>query len=195
MSKHKLCILGDGGVGKTAFTIQFCTNQFVTEYDPTIEDSYRKQVVIDDINCMIEILDTAGQEEFKALRDQWIQDCEGFILVYAITSRRSFEQIMEFVSQVERVKDEDKESLQMILVGNKCDLADKRKVSVQEGEKLAQELHASFKEGSAKTRVNVEETFFDLVRKLRSSQGGGNTTNGKNSKPKKKESSGLCSLL
>ena len=81
----------------------------------------------------------------------------------------------------------------MILVGNKCDLADKRKVSTQEGEKLAQELNAAFKEGSAKTRINVEETFFDLVRKLRSSQGG--DKNGGNKPTKKPSSGGVCSLL
>jgi small GTP-binding protein len=57
---YKICVLGDGGVGKTALTIQLCSNHFVEEYDPTIEDSYRKQVVIDDESCLLEILDTAG---------------------------------------------------------------------------------------------------------------------------------------
>ena len=61
---YKICVLGDGGVGKTALTIQLCSNHFVEEYDPTIEDSYRKQVVIDNESCLLEILDTAGQEGF-----------------------------------------------------------------------------------------------------------------------------------
>jgi GTPase KRas protein len=83
-------VLGDGGVGKTALTIQLCSNHFVEEYDPTIEDSYRKQVVIDDESCLLEILDTAGQEEFTALRDQWIRDCEGFVLIYRFVGEKFF---------------------------------------------------------------------------------------------------------
>lgn len=56
MSLYKIVVLGDGGVGKTALTIQLCLNHFVETYDPTIEDSYRKQVVIDDQACIMEIL-------------------------------------------------------------------------------------------------------------------------------------------
>lgn len=165
MSHYKICCLGDGGVGKTALTIQLCSNHFVEEYDPTIEDSYRKQVVIDEDSCLLEILDTAGQEEFTALRDQWIRDCEGFVIIYSITSRSSFEQVSTFKEQVMRVKDAD--SLPMMLVGNKCDLENKREVSTQEGHDLARAFGAQFKEASAKTRINVEEVFYDLVRSIR----------------------------
>jgi len=178
---YKICVLGDGGVGKTALTIQLCSNHFVEEYDPTIEDSYRKQVVIDDESCLLEILDTAGQEEFTALRDQWIRDCEGFVLIYSITTRTSFEQVSVFKDQVLRVKDVEK--IPLMLVGNKCDLEDKREVSTQEGQDLARAFGASFKETSAKTRVNVEEAFYDLVRKIRASRG--------NKEVKK----GFCNLL
>lgn len=162
---YKICVLGDGGVGKTALTIQLCSNHFVEEYDPTIEDSYRKQVVIDDESCLLEILDTAGQEEFTALRDQWIRDCEGFVIIFSITSRSSFEQVSTFKEQVMRVKDADR--LPMMLVGNKCDLEEKREVSTQEGQDLGKQFGAQFKETSAKTRVNVEEAFYDLVRMIR----------------------------
>ena len=178
--------MGDGGAGKTASTIQFVANHFVEMYDPTIEDSYRKQVVIDDESCLLEILDTAGQEEFTALRDQWIRDCEGFVLIYSITSRPSFEQVSVFKDQVLRVKDKDK--IPMMLVGNKCDLEEKREVSTAEGQDLSRAFGASFKEASAKTRVNVEEAFYDLVRKIRSHRQG---TSGK---PGGKKSGG-CSVL
>ncbi|KAJ9473835.1 putative 60S ribosomal protein L19-A (putative) [Pseudozyma hubeiensis] len=69
---YKLVMLGDGGVGKTALVIQLCLSHFVETYDPTIDDSYRKQTVIDDQPCVLEVLDTAGQEEYTALRYQWI---------------------------------------------------------------------------------------------------------------------------
>merc|ERR1712137_1347805 len=165
MTSYKICCLGDGGVGKTALTIRLCSNHFVEEYDPTIEDSYRKQVVIDDQTCLLEILDTAGQEEFTALRDQWIRECEGFIIAYSITSTHSFHQVKVFKQQVNRVKDAD--NLPMMLVGNKCDLEEEREVPTEEGVALAEKLGCQFKEASAKTRKNVEESFYDLVRAIR----------------------------
>ena len=101
-------------------TIQLIQNHFIDEYDPTIEDSYRKQVTIDDETCLLDILDTAGQEEYSAMRDQYMRTGQGFILVYAITSRSSFDEIVTFKDQILRVKDKDR--VPMVLVGNKCDL-------------------------------------------------------------------------
>ncbi|CAH8519635.1 unnamed protein product [Schistosoma mattheei] len=65
MTEYKLVVVGAGGVGKSALTIQLIQNHFVEEYDPTIEDSYRKQMVIDGEICLLDILDTAGQEEYR----------------------------------------------------------------------------------------------------------------------------------
>merc|ERR1712232_1429091 len=192
MTSYKICCLGDGGVGKTALTIQLCSNHFVEEYDPTIEDSYRKQVVIDGQPCLLAILDTAGQEEFTALRDQWIRDCEGFIIIYSITGRNSFNQVTAFRNQV--LKDND--TIPLMLVGNKCDLEDKREVETNEGEELAKKLNCQFKEASAKTRENVEESFYDLVREIRkdSTTKDEPVTTGQKDPEKKKKKSG-CPLL
>jgi len=165
MNIVKLCCLGDGGVGKTSITIQLCSNHFVEMYDPTIEDSYRKQMVIDDEACMLEILDTAGQEELTALRDQWIRGAEGFIIVYSITSRTSFDQVTQFMHQILRVH--DVENMPMVIVGNKCDLEEVREVSSHEGRELAKTTRASFLEASAKTRQNIEEIFGVVVRSVR----------------------------
>ncbi|KAM9983556.1 hypothetical protein ACTFIY_000268 [Dictyostelium cf. discoideum] len=161
----RLCIMGDGGVGKTAVTIQFISNHFVYYYDPTIEDSYRKQCVIDDQVYMLDILDTAGQDELTAMRDQWIRSCEGFVLVYSITSRSSFDQVQFFREQIIRVL--DREDVPIMMIGNKSDLDDERQVTYQEGKDLARCLGMSFMEVSAKSRANIEEVFNETVRSVK----------------------------
>lgn len=119
------------------------------EYDPTIEggrnraceycrswssynfslptDSYRKQCVVDDEVALLDVLDTAGQEEYSAMREQYMRTGEGFLLIYSITSRQSFEEIMTFQQQILRVKDKD--YFPIIVVANKCDLDSEREVS------------------------------------------------------------------
>lgn len=145
---------------------------------------------------MLEVLDTAGQEEYIALRDQWIRDGEGFVLVYSISSRSSFQRIQRFHSQIQRVKEGAMAGsptypgspisattpmfgqAPVMLVGNKCDRVTEREVSTQEGQALAKELGCDFVEASAKNCVNVEKAFFDVVRQLRRqrNQGGGRPT-------------------
>ena len=89
-------------------------------------DSYRKQCVIDDEVALLDVLDTAGQEEYSAMREQYMRTGEGFLLVYSITSRQSFEEITTFQQQILRVKDKD--YFPMVVVGNKCDLEGEREV-------------------------------------------------------------------
>lgn len=92
-------------------------------------DSYRKQCDIDDEVALLDVLDTAGQEEYSAMREQYMRTGEGFLLVYDITSRQSFEEITTFEQQILRVKDKD--YFPMVVVGNKCDLEGEREVSRQ----------------------------------------------------------------
>lgn len=165
MVLYKLVILGEGGVGKSALTIQLTQNHFITEYDPTIENSYRKQVNIDDETCMLDILDTAGQEEYSAMRDQYIRSGQGFIIVYSITSKSSFDNLTSFHDQILRVKDED--SFPVVILANKCDLEKDREVTTMEGKSFADAIGAPFYETSAKNRINVEEGFYQLVRQVR----------------------------
>jgi GTPase KRas protein len=92
-------------------------------------DSYRKQCIVDDEVALLDVLDTAGQEEYSAMREQYMRTGEGFLLVYSITSRESFEEIRTFQQQILRVKDKD--VFPMVVVGNKLDLAHERKVAVE----------------------------------------------------------------
>nr|KAJ3419616.1 Ras- protein Rap-1b [Polyrhizophydium stewartii] len=168
MREYKLVVLGSGGVGKSALTVQFVQSIFVEKYDPTIEDSYRKQVEIDGQQCMLEILDTAGTEQFTAMRDLYMKNGQGFILAYSITSQATFNDLVELREQILRVKDSDK--VPMVLVGNKCDLEDDRVVSKNEGQQLASQWGGcTFLETSARKKINVDEVFFDLVRQINKS--------------------------
>ncbi|KAK2867504.1 hypothetical protein Q8A67_025621 [Cirrhinus molitorella] len=164
MTEYKLVVVGAGGVGKSALTIQLIQNHFVDEYDPTIEDSYRKQVVIDGETCLLDILDTAGQEEYSAMRDQYMRTGEGFLCVFAINNTKSFEDIHQYREQIKRVKDSD--DVPMVLVGNKCDLP-ARTVDTRQAQELARSYGIPFIETSAKTRQGVEDAFYTLVREIR----------------------------
>jgi len=182
--EYKLVVLGSGGVGKSALTVQFVQGIFVEKYDPTIEDSYRKQVEADGQQCMLEILDTAGTEQFTAMRDLYMKNGQGFVLVYSITSQSSFDDLAELREQILRVKDTD--DVPMILVGNKCDLEDDRTVATNTAVDLARSWGCKMMETSAKQKINVEQMFFDLVKLI-------NESTPENTKSTKKKSK--CNIL
>ncbi|TNM91061.1 hypothetical protein fugu_003350 [Takifugu bimaculatus] len=114
------------------------------------------------------VLDTAGQEEFGAMREQYMRTGEGFLLVFSVTDRGSFEEIYKFQRQILRVKDRDE--FPMILVGNKADLEQHRQVTQEEGQQLARQLKVTYMEASAKIRMNVDQAFHELVRVIRKFQ-------------------------
>ncbi|XP_047657244.1 GTPase KRas isoform X4 [Tachysurus fulvidraco] len=150
-------------------------------------DSYRKQVVIDGETCLLDILDTAGQEEYSAMRDQYMRTGEGFLCVFAINNIKSFADVHLYREQINRVKDSD--NVPMVLVGNKCDLGS-RSVETRQAQELARGYGIPFVETSAKTRQGVEEAFYSLVREIRRYK----ETNRSNKKSKKHPQR-RCTLL
>jgi len=170
-TENKIVVLGGGGVGKSALTIRLVTDNFLEEYDPTIEDSYRKQVNIDGTVALLDILDTAGQEEFASMQDQWIREGKGFLLVYTITSKQSFDEMKKFHKSILRTKDAEK--VPLVIAGNKCDLRDTNdstQVPTSQGEELAKEWGCPFFETSAKDKINNEECFYEVVREIRKAE-------------------------
>ena len=159
---YKMVVVGDGGVGKSAITIQFFQKLFVTDYDPTIEDSYHQHTMVDDQVCVLDVLDTAGQEEFSAMREQYMRKGDGFLLVYSVTDLQSFKNISNFHTQILRVKDRDE--YPMLLVANKVDLVHMRRVSEEQGRELAQRLSIPYIETSAKDPpLNIDAAFHEVL--------------------------------
>jgi len=187
---YKMVLVGLGNVGKSCLSIQFISGRFVPDYDPTLEDSYRKQVEVDGKNCVLDIFDTAGHEDFSAVRDQYMRDGEGFMFVYSITHAVSFKAIRSLYEHALRIKDLDK--VPAVLIGNKSDLENEREVSKEQGEELAREFGCQFMETSAKTGKNVTEAFHAMVRAIRSSKKQKKDSKGKTEEKKK---NGQCSLL
>ncbi|KAL5006344.1 hypothetical protein ScPMuIL_015150 [Solemya velum] len=166
VTTYKLVVVGDGGVGKSALTIQFFQKMFVQDYDPTIEDSYIQHTEIDGRWCILDVLDTAGQEEFSAMREQYMRKGDGFLLVYSVTDYLSYENIRNFYTLILRVKDRD--NYPMILVANKVDLVHQRKVTEEQGKELASQLRIPYIETSAKDPpLNVDLAFHEVVRVIR----------------------------
>uniref|UniRef100_A0A8C1KI44 small monomeric GTPase n=3 Tax=Cyprinus carpio TaxID=7962 RepID=A0A8C1KI44_CYPCA len=192
---HKVIMVGSGGVGKSALTLQFMYDEFVEDYEPTKADSYRKKVVLDGEEVQIDILDTAGQEDYAAIRDNYFRSGEGFLLVFSITEPESFSASSDFREQILRVKAED-DKIPLLLVGNKSDLEDRRQVSADEARTKADEWSVQYVETSAKTRANVDKVFFDLMREVRTKKMSENKEkNGKKSGKNKKSLKERCMLL
>jgi len=162
---YKIVVLGDGGVGKSALTLQFVKHRFLDYHDPTIEDAYQQQAVIDGEASKLDILDTAGQVEFTAMREQYMRCGEGFMICYSVTDRHSFQEAVEYRKLITKVR--ASEDIPLVLVGNKFDLQHQRKVSPDEGRALASEFGCPFYETSAALRHYVDDAFHTLVREIR----------------------------
>lgn len=164
----KVVMVGPGGVGKSSLTLQFMYNDFVDEYEPTKADSYRKDVSIDGEEVNLDIMDTAGQEEYANVRDNYLRSGDGFLCVFSLTERESFRAAREIREQILRVKSGqvDEGDIPFILVGNKNDLTDKRQVSEEEALNLALQWKCKYIETSAKTCLNVDNAFYDIMRQI-----------------------------
>ena len=161
---YKILLLGDTSVGKTCFLMRYTDNTFQEIHLSTIGLDYKlKNVQLEDGKFVkIQIWDTAGQDRFRSITKNYYKGAHGIILLYDITDRRSFDNVKTWIEQI---REEVGDKVSIILVGNKIDEVDGRKVKTEEGEKVANEIGLSFFECSAKTGENIDMIFNEMVKK------------------------------
>ncbi|XP_022087334.1 GTP-binding protein Di-Ras2-like isoform X1 [Acanthaster planci] len=158
---YRVVVFGAGGVGKSSLVLRFVRGTFRETYIPTIEDTYRQVISCNKNVCTLQITDTTGSHQFPAMQRLSISKGHAFILVYSITSRQSLEELKPIYDVISEVKG-DIDGIPIMLVGNKCDDAN-REVTIQEGMEQAKSWGCAFLETSAKTNYNVKELFQDLL--------------------------------
>ena len=167
-------VLGSNRSGRTATIVRLVCHEFHDDYwhDPTIEDQYRKYLEVDGSTAKLDIYDPWPGEDYSEIKDEMIRRSNGFVLIYSIIDRVSFDKAKSQYTEILQQKDDER--FDLVLVGNKVDLCDGnssrhhgRQVSYREGEELAREWNIPFFEQSAKENVNVFQTFESLIRLMR----------------------------
>merc|ERR1712230_82195 len=157
----KLLLIGDSGVGKSCCLLRFSEDSFTPSFITTIGIDFKiRTIELDGKRVKLQIWDTAGQERFRTITTAYYRGAMGILLVYDVTDERSFNNIRTWFSNVEQ---HATEGVNKILIGNKCDWEDRRVVSTERGQQLADELGIPFLEVSAKSNINVEKAFFSLA--------------------------------
>ncbi|EGG24510.1 hypothetical protein DFA_02753 [Cavenderia fasciculata] len=165
MNNIKLVVLGTGSVGKSSITIRFVHKEFVDKYDPTIEDLYRTPIEYNGQIWCLEIMDTSGTEILR-MRDLYIRNGLGFLLVYGINSMGSFLELQQIKEQIVRVKEMKASDMPILVIGNKADLESDRQVSSDEAQQLCAKWGVEFMEASAKTGMNIDSVFESVVKQV-----------------------------
>jgi small GTP-binding protein len=175
-SKVRLGIFGGGGVGKTAIILRYVRGEFTEEYIPTLADDFSKDITVGGKPIHLDIIDTAGQDDFREMRSSFYSSVQGFVLVYSVIDRNSLFDVEEIHKDILNclVKTE----VPCVLIGNKVDLKDDESISTEDGQNLAKKFGAKLLETSARTGEKINEAFEEGVRAVqrmlfKGKQGGG----------------------
>jgi len=168
MRQFKVVVLGAGGVGKSALTVRFIQDVFLENYDPTIEEAYRRTITVEgETSSSLEVLDTAGAEQFTSLNEVYIKAGKGFVLVFSLTQEASLKEVDHLRKQIYRIKGGESGSIPIVVVGTKLDLVNEREVPRNTIQALASRWGLPFYETSSKRNWHISDVFEDLVRQMR----------------------------
>ena len=167
---YKIIIIGDAAVGKSNILTRFTRNEFSENTKSTVGVELGvKFIKVKWVNTKIQIWDTAGQERYRSITSSYYKGSHGCFIVYDITNETSFENVERWYEYVQR---EAGKNISIILVGNKCDLENERKISKEKGQEKAKNLKCAFFETSALSGVNISQIFEELTNNIYDSTGG-----------------------
>ena len=160
----RIMLIGDSNVGKTSILKRYCKNQFSESYISTVGiDFETKYIKVGKKTINLQIWDTAGQERYKVIAKNYYNKSDGFIIIYDITNKNSFNSISNWVENIKELASHDNKN---IILGNKCDLENMRKINKEEGDKIAKKYNCQFFEVSAHTGKNIDKSFLCLVQSI-----------------------------
>jgi len=161
----KLLLIGDSGVGKSCLLLRFADDTYTDSYISTIGVDFKIRTVdLDTKTIKLQIWDTAGQERFRTITSSYYRGAHGIIIVYDITDKESFDNVRQWLFEIDRYASEN---VCKLLVGNKSDLANKRAVEYDAAKAFADELTIPFLETSAKNATNVEQAFLTMAAQIK----------------------------
>lgn len=162
--KINILVLGNSSVGKTSFILKYTENVFRASYLTTIGIDYKTKFInLNNKKYKIDFFDTAGQERYKSIALNIIKNADGILLLYDVTQQGTFDSISQWINDIENVKGED---AIIVLIGNKCDLTEDRKIDKEKGEELANKYRVSFFETSNKFGTNIETAALELINQI-----------------------------
>jgi Ras-related protein Rab-8A len=161
----KMLLIGDSGVGKSCLLLRFSDDSFTPSFITTIGIDFKiRTIELDGKRIKLQIWDTAGQERFRTITTAYYRGAMGILLVYDVTDDKSFHNIRNWIRNIEQ---HASENVNKILIGNKCDLVDKKVIDTARGQALADEYGIKFMETSAKNSINVDDSFITLARDIK----------------------------
>ena len=160
----KLLLIGNSGVGKSCILMRYADNSFTENFFNTIGVDFKiKTITLNDQVIKMQIWDTAGQDRFRTLTSSYYRGAHGIIIVYDVTNKDSFDNVKQWMQEIEKFASEN---VNKLLVGNKSDLEEQRKVTYDEGVELSKKFDIPFLEVSAKNALNVEDTFITMASEI-----------------------------